>query len=332
MNEANTMQAIIHEAFGAPDEVLHLAEVSIPTIGRDEVLVRVRATAVAKGDWLIANGLPYVARPSYGIRTPKHRIAGLEFAGVVEAIGESVTRFAIGDEVVGWGNQALAERVAVPETQLAAKPADLGFETAAALPVSGFAALQAVRDQGGVAAGDRVLILGASGGVGSFAVQIAKALGAEVTGVASTRNLDLVRELGADHVIDYTKENVDGGIGGEAQRYDVIIDIAGNRPLRQLRRALRTDGTLVIVGGSGGPATMGFGRTIRATLLSPFVRQRLRALISKPNMADLETLIELAGRGVLTPRVDATYPLSEAAAAIELVGAGRSRGKTVVTV
>ncbi|MCB9394721.1 MAG: NAD(P)-dependent alcohol dehydrogenase [Acidimicrobiaceae bacterium] len=322
------MRAIIHEAFGAPDEVLRLAEVAIPTIGRDEVLVRVRATAVAKGDWLIATGLPYVARPSYGIRTPRHRIAGLEFAGVVEAIGDSVTRVTIGDEVVGWGNQALAERVAVPETQLAVKPADVGFEAAAALPVSGFAALQAVRDQGGVAAGDRVLILGASGGVGSFAVQIAKALGAEVTGVASTRNLDLVGELGADHVIDYTREHVDG----HGQRYDVIIDIAGNRPLRQLRRVLRTDGTLVIVGGSGGPATMGFGRTIRATLLSPFVRQRLRALISKPNLADLETLIELAARGVLTPRVDAMYPLPEAAAAIELVGAGRSRGKTVVTV
>lgn len=328
MNETNTMKAIIHEAFGAPDEVLNLAEVSIPTIGRDEVLVGVRATAVAKGDWLIANGLPYVARPSYGIRTPKHRIAGLEFAGVVEAIGESVTRVAIGDEVVGWGNQALAERVAVPETQLAAKPAELCFESAASLPVSGFAALQAVRDQGGVAPGDRVLILGASGGVGSFAVQIAKALGAEVTGVASTRNLDLVRELGADKVIDYTKEDVHG----DGQRFDVIIDIAGNRPLGQLRRALRPDGTLVIVGGSGGRTTMGFGRTVRATLLSPFVRQRLRALISKPNVADLESLIDLAGRGVLTPRVDATYPLSEAAAAIELVGAGRSRGKTVVTV
>lgn len=328
MNETTTMQAIIHETFGAPEEVLHLAEVSIPAIGRDEVLVRVRATAVAKGDWLITNGLPYVARPSYGIRTPKHRIAGLEFAGVVEAVGESVTRFAIGDEVVGWGNEALAEHVAVAASQLAVKPADLGFEAAAALPVSGFAALQAVRDHGGVGPGDRVLIFGASGGVGSFAVQIAKALGAEVTGVASSRNLDLVRELGADFVIDYTKEDVDG----DAQRFDVIIDIAGNRPLSQLRRALRTNGTLVIVGGSGGPATMGFGRTIRATLLSPFVRQRLRALISKPKVADLETLIDLARRGVLTPRVDATYPLSEAAAAIGLVGAGRSRGKTVVTV
>jgi NADPH:quinone reductase-like Zn-dependent oxidoreductase len=328
MTETTTMKAIIHEAFGAPDDVLRLADVGVPAVGPTEVLVRVRATAVAKGDWLITNGLPYIARPSYGVRRPKHRIAGLEFAGVVEATGESVTRFAIGDQVVGWGHEALAERVAVPEGQLAAKPTDLSFEAAAALPVSGFAALQAVRDQGAVEPGDRVLILGASGGVGSFAVQIAKALGAEVTGVASTRNLDLVRELGADHAIDYTTE----GIGDAGRLFDVIIDIAGNRPLGELRRALRPDGTLVIVGGSGGPATMGFGRTIRAALLSPLVRQRLRALISKPNVTDLETLIGYVSRGALTPRVDATYPLSDAAAAIDLVGTGHSRGKTVITV
>jgi NADPH:quinone reductase-like Zn-dependent oxidoreductase len=328
MNDGTTMKAILHGAFGPPGEVLRLADVEVPAIGAVDVLVGVRAAAVAKGDWLIATGLPYVARPSYGVRRPKHRIAGLEFAGVVEATGDSVTRFAVGDEVVGWGHDVLAEQVAVAETQLAVKPADLSFEAAAALPGSGFAALQAVRDQGGVEPGDRVLILGASGGVGSFAVQIAKALGAEVTGVASTRNLDLVRDLGADHVIDYTTEDV----GEVPTDFDVIIDIAGNRRLSELRRALRPDGTLVIVGGSGGRATMGFGRAIRASLLSPLVRQRLRALISKPNVADLETLIGYVERGVLTPHVDATYPLSEAAAAIELVGAGRSRGSTVVTV
>jgi NADPH:quinone reductase-like Zn-dependent oxidoreductase len=322
------MKAIIQEAFGAPSEVLRLAEVDIPAIGPAEVLVRVRATAVAKGDWLITNGLPYLARPSYGLRRPKHRIAGLEFAGVVEAIGNSVTRFSIGDEVVGWGNEALAERVAVPEAQLAAKPADLSFDAAAAVPVSGFAALQAVRDHGRVRRGDRVLILGASGGVGSFAVQIAKALGAEVTGVASARNLDLVRELGADHVVDYRTEE----IGQLGHRFDVIIDIAGNRPLAELRRALQPAGTLVIVGGSGGPTTMGFGRTVRASMLSLLVRQRLRALISKPNLTDLETLLDHVRSGALTPRVDATFPLSDAAAAIDLVGNGRSRGKTVVTV
>jgi NADPH:quinone reductase-like Zn-dependent oxidoreductase len=322
------MKAIIHEAFGAPSEVLRLDDVDVPTIGPDEVRVRVRATAVAKGDWLITQGLPYIARPSYGIRSPKHRVAGLEFAGVVEAVGSEVTRFVPGDEVVGWGNEALAEYVAVTDEQLVSKPPTIRFEQAAAIPVSGFAALQAVRDQGRVGRGDRVLVIGASGGVGSFAVQIAKALGAEVTGVASTRNLDVVRECGADHVIDYTAE----GIGDGGRRFDVIIDIAGNRSLAELRRALEPTGTLVIVGGSGGHTTMGFGRTIRASLLSPFVRQRLRPLLSKPNTADLETLMGFVAAGGLTPRVDVTYPLGEAAAAIELVGTGRSRGKTVVTV
>lgn len=322
------MKAIIHEAFGAPSEVLKLDDVDVPAIGSDEVLVQVRATAVAKGDWLITRGVPYIARPSYGIRNPKHHVAGLEFAGVVEAVGSSVTRFAPGDEVVGWGNEALAEYVAITENQLVAKPSGISFEQAAALPVSGFAALQAVRDQGEIGEGDRVLVIGASGGVGSFAVQIAKALGAEVTGVASTRNLDMVRQFGADHVIDYTT----GGIGEGGRRFDVIIDIAGNRPLSELRRALEPKGTLVIVGGSGGQATMGFGRTVRASLLSPFVGQRLRPLISKPNAADLETLVGFVEDRALDPQVDATYPLAQAAAAIDLVGTGRSRGKTVVTI
>jgi NADPH:quinone reductase-like Zn-dependent oxidoreductase len=322
------MKAIVHQAFGAPSEVLRLDDIDVPEIGPDEVLVRVHATAVAKGDWLIARGLPYIARPSYGIRSPKHRVAGLEFSGVVEAAGSAVTRFAAGDEVVGWGNEVLAEYAAIAEDQLVAKPSGIGFEEAAALPVSGFAALQAVRDQGDVGEGDRVLVIGASGGVGSFAVQIAKALGAEVTGVAGTRNLDLVRELGADHVIDYTSERI--GDGG--RRFDVIIDIAGNRSLSELRHALEPGGTLVIVGGSGGRATMGFGRTIRASMLSPFVGQRLRALISKPNAADLETLVDFVEAGSLIPRVAATYSLADAAAAIDLVGEGRSRGKTVVTV
>ncbi|MDJ0924648.1 MAG: NAD(P)-dependent alcohol dehydrogenase [Acidimicrobiia bacterium] len=322
------MKAIIHEAFGAPSDVLRLDDIDVPAIGADEVLVRLRATAVAKGDWLISRGFPYIARPTYGIRSPKHRVAGLEFAGVVEAVGSAVTGFTPGDEVVGWGNGALAEYVAVAQSQLVSKSSDIGFEAAAALPMSGFAALQAVRDRAEVNEGDRVLVIGASGGVGSFAVQIAKADGAEVTGVASTRNLELVRQLGADHVIDYTTE----GIGDEARRFDVIIDIAGNRPLGELRRALEPKGTLVIVGGSGGQVTMGFGRTIRALLLSPFIGQRLRALISKPNTADLETLVGMVETGALTPQVAATYPLAEAAAAIDLVGEGRSRGKTVVSV
>jgi NADPH:quinone reductase-like Zn-dependent oxidoreductase len=322
------MKSIVHKAFGAPQEVLSFEDVDVPTIGPEDVLVSVRATAVAKGDWLITQGLPYIARPSYGIRHPKQKVAGLEFAGVVEAVGSSVTRFVPGDEVVGWGNGALAEFAAIPRGQLAAKPDGISFEQAAAMPVSGFAALRAVRDRGQVGSGDRVLVIGASGGVGSFAVQIAKALGAEVTGVASTRNLDLIKEIGADRVIDYTNEDIrDGG-----RRFDVIIDIAGNRSLAELRRVLEPRGTLVIVGGSGGRVTMGFGRTIRATLLSPFVGQRLRPLISKPNVADLETLVGMVADGQMTPQADAIYPLADAAAAIERVGEGRSRGKTVVTV
>lgn len=322
------MRAVIQETFGAPGKVLRLGDIDVPSIGPDEVLVRVRATAVAKGDWLIAQGLPYIARPSYGIASPKHRVAGLEFSGIVDSVGSAVTRLSPGEEVVGWGHEALAEFVAIAEDQVVSKPSTISFEAAAALPVSGFAALQAVRDRGEVGDGDGVLVIGASGGVGSFAVQIAKAYGAEVTGVASSRNLDLVRDLGADHVIDYTKEEVDDG----GRQFDVIIDIAGNRPLSELRKALAPKGTLVIVGGSGGRATMGFGRTIRASLLSPFIGQRFRALISKPNGADLETLVEMVEAGALTPRVDARYPLAEAASAIELVGEGHSRGKTVVTI
>jgi len=322
------MHAIIHEAFGAPRKVLRLQDIARPVAGQGEVLVRTRAAAVAKGDWLIARGLPYIARPGYGLRRPTQAVAGLELAGVVEAVGPGVDTFTVGDEVFGWAKGALADYVAVPAAQLAPKPSGISFEQAAAVPISGFTALQAVRDRGEVGPGSRVLIIGASGGVGSYALQIAKALGAEVTGVASTRNLDLMHELGADHVIDYTRESItDGG-----RRFDVIIDIAGNRPLAELRRALETRGTLVIVGGSGGKATMGFGRTIRALLLSPFVSQNLRALISNSNHQDLVTLAELTESGQLRPKVGATYPLAAAAEAIELVGAGRSSGKTVVTV
>jgi NADPH:quinone reductase-like Zn-dependent oxidoreductase len=320
------MQAIMHTGFGAPDRVLVPGETAVPQAGDGEVLVRIRAAAVAKGDWLITRGLPYIARPSYGIRTPRHRIAGLEFAGVVEAIGAGVTEFRPGDEVFGWGNGALAEFTAVAADQLARIPSGVGFEAAAAVPVSGFAALQAVRDRGEVAAGDRVLVIGASGGVGSFAVQIAKALGAGVTGVAGTRNLDLVRSLGADSVVDYTRED----IGDGSQRYDVIIDIAGNRSLSELRRALTPGGTLVIVGGSGGRWTMGFGRTIRAMLLSPFVRGRMRSLISKPNRGDLEALADLVASGAVKPAVGRTFPLHDADEAIDLVGSGKSSGKTIV--
>jgi NADPH:quinone reductase-like Zn-dependent oxidoreductase len=321
------MQAIIHTRFGAPSEVLQFGDTEVPAAEADGVLVRVRAAAVSKGDWLITQGLPFMARPMYGIRAPKQRVAGLEFSGVVETAGSEADAFRPGDEVFGWGNGAMAELVAVPAAQVAPKPGAITFEQAAAVPVSGFAALQAVRDRGEVGPGSRVLVIGASGGVGSFAVQIAKAFGAEVTGVCSTRNVDLVRSLGADHVIDYTRQEITAG----GRRFDVILDIAGNRPLSVLRRALEPDGTLVVVGGSGGRWTMGFGRTVRATLLSPLVRQRLRPLISSPNGADLEVLADLMASGRIAPLVGAGYPLREAAEAIGLVGAGRSSGKTVVT-
>ncbi|NNF10473.1 MAG: NAD(P)-dependent alcohol dehydrogenase [Acidimicrobiia bacterium] len=323
------MQAIIHERFGPPSDVLTIEDVDTPQPGRGEVLVQVRATAVAKGDWLVAHGYPYIARPAYGIRTPKHRIAGLETSGVVEAVGADVTDFQKGDEVFGWTKAgSLAEFVAIPADHLVHKPGGITFEQAAAVPVSGFAALQAVRDAGGVDAGMDVLVIGASGGVGSFAVQIAKALGAEVTGVASTSNVGFVGELGADHVIDYTQES----ITGSGRRFDVIIDIAGNNSISTLRSALAGRGTAVIVGGSGGKVTMGFGRTLRSMLVSPFVPQRLKAVLSKPNQEDLKVLAGLVESGELIPRVEATYPLAQAAQAIELVGAGKSRGKTVVTI
>ncbi len=322
------MRAIVHREFGEPAEALQVEDVARPRAEGDQVLVGVHSAAVAKGDWLTATGLPYIARPIYGIRRPRHQIAGLELAGTVEEVGDGVTDFAPGDQVLGWGNGTLADYVALPESQLVKKPADLPFPQAAAIPVSGVAALQAVRDAGEVTSGDSVLIIGASGGVGSFAVQIAKALGATVTGVASSRNLELVRALGADRVIDYARERI--GAGGE--RFDVIVDIAGNRSLRELRRALQPRGTLVIVGGSGGRMAMGFGRTVRAQLLSPFVGQRLRGVISRPNADDLGTLTEMAAAGNLTPHVGGVYPLAQAAIAIDLVGRGQSHGKTVIAV
>jgi NADPH:quinone reductase-like Zn-dependent oxidoreductase len=281
---------------------------------------------VGKGIWLITYGLPYIARPSYGWRTPKERVAGLAFSGVVETVGAEVDRFAVGDEVFGSHAGALAECIVVPEGAIARKPDSVDFEQAAAAPISGLAALQAVR-AGKVEPGHHVLVIGASGGVGSFAVQVAKASGATVTGVASTRNLDLLRRLGADHVIDYTREEIP-----EKPVYDVIIDIAGNRPVTRLRRALVAAGTLVIAGGTGSRLTMGFERTIGGMLLSPFVRQRIVGLISTPNQRDLEALAELMASGKVVPVVQRRFRFEQAADAIELAGSGRGSGTPVVDV
>ena len=271
------MKAIVHSRYGPPD-VLELNDIDQPVITDDAVLVRVHAAAVGKGDWLTVRGLPYIARLRYGLRKPKHPVPGFDVAGRIEAVGSNVTQLQPGDEVFGWCDGSFAEYASVPQGQLVQKPTNLSFEQAAAVPISGFAALQALRDTGGVQPGQQVVIIGASGGVGHFAVQLAKAFGAEVTGVCSTKSVEMVRSIGADHVIDYTQQD----FTRTGQRYDLVLEMAGNRSLAELRRALTPKGTLVLVGGSGGRWFMGTGRTLRAVLVSPFVGQRLRSFLSKP--------------------------------------------------
>ena len=323
------MKAITQDEYGTPGDVLRLQEMEKPTIGDDDVLVRVQATGIHIGDWLVTTGLPYLIRlMGYGLRKPKTNVPGTEFAGSVEAVGKNVKQFQPGDEVFGFGTGGFAEYASVSQDALVIKPANVTFEQAAAVPVSGFTALQALRDQANVQPGQKVLIIGASGGVGTYAVQIAKAYGAEVTGVCSTRNVDMVRSIGADHVIDYTKEN----IAESGQRYDVILDMAGNRSISELRGALTREGTLVIVGGTGGRFLMGFGRTLRGVALSPFVSQNLRQFMSSTNKDDLFVLKELIEDEKVMPVVDRTFPLEDTAEALSYVGQRHARGKTVVTI
>jgi NADPH:quinone reductase-like Zn-dependent oxidoreductase len=322
-----TMKAIVHSRYGAPD-VLELNDIDKPVVDHDAVLVRVHAAAVGKGDWLTVGGLPYVARLRYGLPNPKHPVPGFDVAGRIEAAGRNVTQLQPGDEVFGWCDGSFAEYASVPQGQLVLKPTNLTFEQAAAVPISGFAALQALRDTGQVQPGQQVVIIGASGGVGSFAVQLAKAFGAEVTGVCSTKSVELVRSLGADHVIDYTQED----FTRSGRHYDLILEMAGNRSLADLRRALTPKGTLVLVGGSGGRWFMGTGRTLRAVVVSPFVRQRLRSFLSKPKRTDLVVLKELIEAGKVTPVIDRTFPLRETPEAIRYVGERSTQGKTVITV
>jgi NADPH:quinone reductase-like Zn-dependent oxidoreductase len=328
---AVTMLAIVQEAYGCvAEDVLRLAQVDRPAIGTDEVLVRVRAASVDRGTWHLMTGLPNLMRMmGFGLRRPKQPNPGRCLAGTVEAVGASVTAFSPGDEVYGTGDGSFAEFVCAPAGRLARKPANLTFEQAAAVPISGITALQAVRDRAKVQPGQRALIIGASGGVGTFAVQIAKQLGAEVTAVCSTTKMDLVLALGADHVIDYTRDD----FAGVGQRYDAIVDIGGNSPLSALRRALAPRGTLVIVGGeTGGRWLGGFDRQLRALALSPTVRQKLAVLVSKENAADLSALREFLEAGTITPAIDRSYPLGETAAAIEYCQRGHVRGKVVITV
>jgi NADPH:quinone reductase-like Zn-dependent oxidoreductase len=327
-----TMKSIVQEQYGsAPEDVLRFAEVQKPTIGDPEVLVRVRAASVDRGTWHLMAGLAYPVRLVFGLRRPKFANPGRTFAGTVEAVGGSVTGVRPGDEVYGiaGGNGTFAEYVVARPDKLAPKPANLSFQEAAAVPVSGATALQAVRDHARVQAGEKVLVIGASGGVGSFAVQIAKALGAEVTGVSSGAKADAVRALGADHVVDYTREDVADG----RHRYDVILDIGGNRRLSHLRRALTPRGRLVIVGGeTGGRWLDGLDRQFRAALLSPFISQKLGFFIASENARDLVSLRELIESGQVTPAIDRSYPLGETSAAIRHLLDGHARGKVVIEV
>jgi NADPH:quinone reductase-like Zn-dependent oxidoreductase len=323
-----TMDAVVQARYGpAPELLLQVARIDRPSAGDGEVLVRVHAASVDRGTWHIMAGLPYPIRlAGFGVRRPKYASPGRCLAGTVEAVGAGVTVFAPGDAVYGTGNASFAEYATVRADRLAPKPANLTFEQAAAAPISGVTALQGLRDRGRVQPGQTVLIVGASGGVGTFAVQIAKAWGAEVTGVCSAGKADLVRALGADHVVDRTAAD-------DGQRYDVVLDTGGHRSLRRLRRTLTPHGTLVIVGSeTGGRWLGGFDRTIRALLLSPFVSQRLAPLTSSENAADLRVLTGLVESGQVTPVVDRTFPLGQAAAAIRHVLDGKARGKVVVSV
>ncbi len=324
-----TMKAIVQDEYGSP-EMLELEEIDRPAVADHEVLVRVHAAGVDRGVWHVMTGLPYPIRlAGYGLRAPKTRVRGSDVAGVVETVGRRVTRFRSGDEVFGIASGSYAEHAVAREDKLAPKPVNLTFEQAAVVGISGLTALQAVRDRGKVRAGQSVLIIGASGGVGTFAVQIAKSFGAEVTGVCSTTKVGLVRSIGADHVIDYTRDDFAEGL----QSYDVILDIGGNSSLTRLRRALTPKGTLVIVGGeTDGRWLGGSDRQLRALVLSPFVRQKLGTFVSSENAEDLMVLKELVEAGAVTPVVDRIYPLNEAPQAIRYLVEGHARGKVAITV
>jgi NADPH:quinone reductase-like Zn-dependent oxidoreductase len=329
---STTMRAVVQDTYGSAD-VLELRNVARPAPADGEVLVRVRAAGLDRGVWHVMTGLPYLVRfvvPTMGPRRPKVPIRGMDLAGQVEAVGRDVTRFRPGDAVFGWTETgSYAEYASVPEDQLVAMPANLRFEQAAAVPISGLAALQGLRDVGEVKAGQRVVVIGAAGGVGSFAVQLAKAFGAQVTGVASTTQAELVRSIGADEVVDYTREDVTDG----SRHWDLIVDTAGHRSLSRLRRALSPAGTLVIVGSEGRGRLMGgFDRQLRAVALSRIVGQRLRMLSSTPRRDDLETLRGLIEAGKVTPVVGRTFPLDQVPQAVGHLLAGGGRGKIVITV
>jgi NADPH:quinone reductase-like Zn-dependent oxidoreductase len=327
--ELATMRAITQSRYGTvPEDVMRLDQVTRPDIGDDEVLIQVRAAGVDRGTWHVMAGQPYLMRLlGFGLRGPRNKVPGLDVAGTVVAVGPAVTRFAVGDEVFGIARGSFAEYAAAREGTLARRPAALSFEQAGAVAVSGLTALQGLRDAGRIKPGQKVLVIGASGGVGSYAVQIARSFGAEVTGVCGTAKTDLVRSIGADHVIDYTRADFADG----QRHYDLILDIGGNSRLSRLRRALTPRGTLVIAGGEGGRWT-GVGRQLRALALSVLIRQRLTTFVSGHRQADLDTLHRLIETGQVTPVIGRTYPLAEAPQAVRHLHAGHARGKIVITV
>jgi NADPH:quinone reductase-like Zn-dependent oxidoreductase len=296
--------------------------------GQGEVLLRVRAASAFIGDWHVMTGTPYAIRLVSGLRSPKQRVRGQDVAGTVEALGEDVTGFLVGDEVFGVGVGTFAEYATARTDRLAPKPTNLSFEEAATVPTTGCTALQGLRDVGHVRSGQTVLVIGAAGGVGSFAVQIAKAFGAHVTGVSSTSKVELVRSIGADEVIDYTREDIVDG----KRRFDVIFDTAGNREASYLRGALTPKGTLVLAGGEGGGRWLGMGRVMRAKGVSPFVGQKMTNYLARPKADDLHVLKDLIEAGKLKPLIGATYPLSDVPDAMSELGMGHGRGKVVITV
>lgn len=322
------MRAVMQRGYGPPS-VLERVEIGLPELGDDHVLVRVHAASVHPGDYFVMTGIPYIVRLAFGLRRPRHGIPGRDLAGVVAAVGANVTDLRPGDEVFGWNTTGtLAEYAGVPARNLVRLPGNLSMAQAAAVPTSAITALQALRDIARVQPGQTVLVVGASGGVGTFAVQIAKSLGAVVTGVCSTRNIDLVRSVGADHVIDYTRTDFNQA----GLRYDVIFDNVEAQPLAAVRQALAPTGTLIPNSGRGGRWLGPLGRVVKTRARSAFTRQRLRPFTSLEKRQDLLALADLLESGQVTPVIDRTYPLDDAAEALRYVGAGHTRGKVVITV
>jgi NADPH:quinone reductase-like Zn-dependent oxidoreductase len=323
-----SMRAVVRDAYGSVD-VLRLARIPRPEVAEDEVLLKVQAAGLDRGTWHLMTGLPYLGRLAFGLRRPRNPVLGLDVAGTVISVGSAVTRFSSGDQVFGFGKGSFAEYAVAPQDKLARKPVNITFEQAAVVPVSAATALQGLCDVGRIEKGQRVLIIGASGGVGSYAVQLAKAFGAQVTGVCSPSKVELVRSLGADQVVDYTIED----FAEATHHYDLIVDIGGNPPLARVRRALTPTGTAVIIGGEhGGSWTGGIHRQLGALAMSPFVRQRLTNFIAKQRASDLERLADLIEVGEVRPSIDRTFTLEQVPEAMGYLEAGKVRGKVAITI